>query len=93
MLTTMDGEDFPHPIKADIVKNTTHKGPARLTHLGKNKGIPINQKVLAKLRDIYKRLYTWKVENPKGRLEQKWVSWWAENPKGRSRQKLRIESV
>ena len=36
MLTTMDGEDFPHPVNADIVKkNTTHKRPARLTHLGK----------------------------------------------------------
>ena len=33
------------------------------------------------------------VENPKGRLGQKWVSWWAEKPKGKSRQKLRIKSV
>ena len=24
MLTTMDGEDFPHPVNMDIVKNTTH---------------------------------------------------------------------
>ena len=28
------------------------------------------------------------VENPKGRLRQKWASQWIENPKGRSRQKL-----
>ena len=34
MLTAMDGEDFPHPVNADIVKkNTTHKRPVRLTHL------------------------------------------------------------
>ena len=25
ILTTMDGEDFPHPVNADIVKNNTHK--------------------------------------------------------------------
>ena len=25
MLITMDGEDFPHPVNADIVKSTSHK--------------------------------------------------------------------
>ena len=48
--TAMDSEDFPHPVNADIVKkNTTReKRPARLTGLGKNKGIPTNQKGLGK---------------------------------------------
>ena len=45
ILTTMDGDDLPHTVNADIVKNTTHdKRPARLTGLGKNKGFPANQK-------------------------------------------------
>ena len=45
ILTTMDGDDLPHPVNADIVKNTTlNQKPARLTGLGKNKGFPANQK-------------------------------------------------
>ena len=45
ILTTMDGDNLPHPVNADIVKNTTHnQRPARSTGLGKNKGFPANQK-------------------------------------------------
>ena len=45
MLTTMNDKDFPHPVNADIVKKYyAYKRPARLTGLGKNKGIPTNQK-------------------------------------------------
>ena len=62
-----------------------------MTGLGKNKGIPVNQKVQEKVRDTYKRLYTLQVKNPKGRLGKKWVSWWTENTKRRSRQKLGIK--
>ena len=45
ILTTMDDDDLPDPVNADIVKNTTHNPrPARLTGLGQNKGFPANQK-------------------------------------------------
>ena len=37
ILTTMDGDDLPHPANADIAKDTTHKRPSRLTHLGKKR--------------------------------------------------------
>src|ERR1051325_4751518 len=42
ILSTMVGEDFPHPVNADIVKR--YYAPARSTDLGKNKGILANQK-------------------------------------------------
>ena len=87
MLTTMDGEDFPHPINADIVKNTMHKRLARLTHLGKIRASRKTKRFGQKL-EIKKNRYTRQVENPKGRLGQKRVSRWIENPKGRFRQKL-----
>ena len=45
ILTTMDGDDLPHLVNVDIMKNTTHnQRPARSTGLGKNKGFPVNQK-------------------------------------------------
>ena len=45
ILTTMDGEDFMHPVNADIVKKYyASKRLARLTGLGKSKGIPVNLK-------------------------------------------------
>ena len=45
ILTTMDGDDLPHPVNTDIVKDSTHdERPARLTGLGKNKGFPANEK-------------------------------------------------
>ena len=46
----------------------------------------------AKIRDIYKILYTRQVENLKRRLGPKRVSWWTENPKGRSRKKIGIKA-
>ena len=49
ILTTMDGDDLPHPVNADIVKRSTHnQRPARLIGLGKNKSILANQKGLGK---------------------------------------------
>ena len=45
ILTTMDGDDLPHPVNTDIVKNTMHnQRPTRLTDLGKNKGFSMYQK-------------------------------------------------
>ena len=84
-----------HLKSEDIVeKNTAHnQRPARLTHLGKNKGFPANQKGSGKNEGWNeKNLYTRQVENLKRRLGQKWVSRWTENPKGRSRQKLGIKA-
>ena len=51
-------------------KNTTqNQRPARLTHLGKNKGFPANQKGSGKNKGwIWKNLYTRQVENLKRRL-------------------------
>ena len=76
-------------------KNTTqNQRPARLTHLGKNKGFPANQKGSGKNKGWNeKNLYTRQVENLKRRLGQKMVFRWIENPKGRSRKKLGIKSV
>ena len=49
ILTTMDGEKFLHPVNADIVKKYyAWIWSARLIGLGKNKGIPVNQKGLGK---------------------------------------------
>src|ERR1051325_10617998 len=45
ILSTMDGEEFPHPVNANIVKKYyAETRPARLTGLCKNKGILANQK-------------------------------------------------
>ena len=45
ILTTMDGDDLPHPVNADIVKRYyIRKRPAMLTGLGKYKGITENKK-------------------------------------------------
>ena len=46
ILTTVDGDDLPHPVNEDIVKKILcmNQRPARLTGLGKNKGFPVNQK-------------------------------------------------
>ena len=73
ILTAMDGDDLPHPVNADIVKNTMHnQRPARLSGLGKNKGFPTNQKGSGKNKGCkWKKLYTRQVENLKRRLGKK----------------------
>ena len=58
---------FPAPCeRGHSQENTTReKRPARLTGLGKNKGIPTNQKGSGKNQGYIKELYTRQVENLK----------------------------
>ena len=59
-----------------------------LIGIGKNKGIPMNQRVRAKIRD--KKNVHPTSRKPEKAAWAKKVSRWTENPKGRSRQKLGI---
>ena len=72
MLTTMDGEDFPHPVNADIVtKNITHKRPAKLAHLDKIRASRKTKRFGQKLGIYAKDCIPGKLKTRKGDLGKK----------------------
>ena len=91
---TTDSDNSLHSESVDIVEeNTTHnRRPARLTHLGKNKGFPANQKGSGKNKGYIQNIVHSASQKPERAAWVKRVSWWTENLKGRSRQKLGIKA-